>query len=36
MEEARNAKSVVRLTRDSEGNFGYTYTADQGAIDNAE
>ena len=34
--DAQNAKSVVRLTRDSKGNFGYTYTADQSAIDNAE
>ena len=29
LEEARNAKSEVRLTRDSEGNFGYVYTANQ-------
>ena len=36
LEEAQNAKSQVRLTRDSEGNFGYTYTADQGAIDKAQ
>ena len=34
--DAQNAKSVVRLTRDSEGNFGYVYTADQGAVDNAQ
>lgn len=34
--DAQNAKSVVRLQRDSEGNFGYVYTADQGAVDNAE
>ena len=36
LEEAQNAKSQVRLTRDSEGNFGYTYTADQSAIDKAQ
>lgn len=36
LEEAQNAKSVVRLQRDSEGNFGYVYTADQEAISNAE
>lgn len=35
LEEAQNAKSTVRLTRDSEGNFGYVYTADQGAVDKA-
>lgn len=34
--DAQNAKSVVRLQRDSEGNFGYVYTADQGAVDDAE
>jgi len=27
LEEAQNAKSTVRLQRDSEGNFGYVYTA---------
>ena len=35
LEEAQNAKSTVRLTRDSEGNFGYVYTADRGAVDDA-
>ena len=35
LEEAQNAKSTVRLQRDAEGNFGYVYTADQNAIDNA-
>ena len=34
--DAQNAKSVVRLQRDSEGNFGYVYTADQRTVDNAE
>ena len=36
LEEAQNAKSTVRLQRDSEGNFGYVYTADQSAVDQAE
>lgn len=36
LEEAQNAKSTVRLTRDSEGNYGYVYTADQNAVDDAE
>jgi len=33
--DAQNAKSVVRLQRDSEGNFSYVYTADQAATDDA-
>lgn len=36
LEEAQNAKSQVKLTRDNEGNWGYTYTADQGNIDDAQ
>ncbi len=36
LEEAQNAKSTVRLRRDSEGNYGYVYTADQNAIADAE
>ena len=36
LEEAQNAKSTVRLQRDSEGNFGYVYTADQEAVSKAE
>ena len=35
LEEAQNAKSTVRLQRDSEGNYGYVYTADKDAIDDA-
>jgi hypothetical protein len=27
LEDAQNAKSQARLTRDSSGNFGYVYTA---------
>ena len=36
LEEAQNAKSTVRLQRDSEGNFGYVYTSDQEQISQAE
>lgn len=36
LEEAQNAKSMVRLQRDSEGNFGYVYTADSAKIAEAE
>lgn len=36
LEEAQNAKSTVRLQRDSEGNFGYVYTADSAQIAQAE
>jgi hypothetical protein len=28
LEEAQNAKSQVRMSRDSEGNWSYVYTAD--------
>lgn len=34
--DAQNAKNAVRMTRDNEGNFSYTYTADQEQIDDAE
>jgi uncharacterized phage infection (PIP) family protein YhgE len=36
MEEAQNAKSMVRMTRDSEGNWSYTYTADGDKADQAK
>jgi hypothetical protein len=36
LEEAQNAKSQVRLTRDSEGNFGYVYTADENKVADAQ
>ena len=36
LEEAQNAKSVVRLQRDNEGNYGYVYTADQDKVNDAE
>lgn len=36
LEEAQNAKSTVRLQRDTEGNFGYVYTADQNKVNDAE
>ena len=36
LEEAQNTKSQVRLTRDSQGNFGYVYTADENKIADAQ
>ena len=36
LQEAQNAKSTVRLQRDSEGNFGYVYTADSAAVSEAQ
>ena len=36
LKDAQNAKSMVRLKRDSEGNFGYMYTADEAATDKAK
>lgn len=36
LEEAKNAKDTVRLTRDSSGNYVYQYTADQDAISEAQ
>ena len=36
LEEAQNAKSQVRMTRDSEGNWSYTYTADEDNISKAQ
>lgn len=36
MEEAQNAKSMVRMTRDNEGNWSYTYTADSEAANAAQ
>lgn len=36
LQAARNSKSAVRLTRDNEGNFSYTYTADTSAIEDAQ
>ncbi len=36
LEEAQNAKSEVRMTRDSEGNWGYVYTADETQVAAAE
>lgn len=35
LEDAQNAKSQVRMVRDAEGNWNYTYTADDSAVDNA-
>lgn len=36
LEEAQQAKSTVRLQRDSEGSFGYVYTADANQVSDAE
>lgn len=36
LNEAQDAKSQVRMTRDSEGNYGYVYTADESAVEKAE
>jgi len=36
LEEAQNAKSIVRLRRDNEGNFGYVYTATDSQVANAQ
>ena len=35
LEEAQNAKSTVRMSRDNEGNWSYVYVADQAAMDKA-
>lgn len=36
LEEASRVKSQVRMTRDSEGNYSYVYTADEQAVEEAE
>ena len=36
LEEAQNAKNQVRMTRDSEGNWSYTYVADEKKLDQAQ
>ena len=36
LEEAQNAKSTVRMRRDSEGNWSYVYTADEDKTDKAQ
>ena len=36
LEDARDAKSIVRLSRDNNGNWGYVYSANQDDIDKAE
>ena len=35
LEEAQNAKSVVRMQRNATGNWGYVYTADTNEVDAA-
>ena len=36
LEDAQNAKNQVRLMRDTEGRYGYMYTADQSSIAEAQ
>jgi hypothetical protein len=36
LEEAQNAKSQVRLTRNAEGGMSYVYTADENKTSEAE
>ena len=36
LDEAKNTKSTVRMTRDNNGNWGYVYTADQDGVAAAE
>ena len=36
LEESQKAKTQVRLTRDSEGNYSYTYTADEDSMAKAQ
>ena len=36
LEDAQNAKNQVRLMRDTEGRYGYVYTADQSSIAEAQ
>ena len=35
LEDQQNAKSMVRMQRDNEGNWSYVYTADNDAVDDA-
>ena len=35
LEEAQNAKSQVRMSRDNEGNYSYVYTADENTVNDA-
>jgi len=36
LENAKNNKSTVRLTRDEYGNMGYQYTANEDQINSAQ
>ena len=36
LEDAKNTKSTVRLTRTADGGFGYVYTADETQVNEAE
>ena len=35
LEDSRNAKNVIRLSRDNEGNYGYVYVANEQEVDDA-
>jgi hypothetical protein len=35
LEEAQNAKSTVRMSRNSEGGYSYVYVADQDKVASA-
>ena len=36
LEDSQNAKSVIRLSRDNEGNYGYVYVANEEEAEDAE
>lgn len=36
LEDSQNAKSVIRLSRDNEGNYGYVYVANEEQTEDAE
>lgn len=36
LEDSQNAKSVIRLSRDNEGNYGYVYVANEEETEDAE
>ena len=35
LEEAQNAKTQVRMRKDSEGNYSYVFTADENEVEKA-
>ena len=36
LEDSRNAKQTIRLSRDSEGNYGYVYVANEDQVEDAK